>query len=89
LWLVLLFGTLCGTSAMAMPEEANSNAVTIVAVADPLAPFLLVMLLLVALGSWFHSLHAAWQARIICAVTRGPALCVSRSGMYRTQGVAR
>jgi hypothetical protein len=89
LWLALLFGTLCGTSAMAIPEEANSNAVTIVALADALAPFLLVMFLLVAPGSWFHSLYAAWQARIIRAVTRGPALCVSRSGMCCTPGVAR
>jgi hypothetical protein len=49
LWLAPLFGTLCGTSAMAIPEKANSNAVVIAAVAHALGPFLLVMSLLVAL----------------------------------------
>jgi hypothetical protein len=52
LWLAPLFGTLCGTSAMAIPEKANSNAVVIAAVAHALGPFFLVMSLLVALRAW-------------------------------------
>jgi hypothetical protein len=52
LWLAPLLGTLCGTSAMAMPEKANSNAVVIAAVAHVLGPFLLVMSLLLALRTW-------------------------------------
>jgi quinol monooxygenase YgiN len=43
LWLTPLFGTLCGTSAMAMAEDANSNAVAIVAVVDVLVPLFLVI----------------------------------------------
>jgi hypothetical protein len=52
LWLAPLFGMLRGTSAIAMPEEANSNAVVTVAATHALGPFFLVMSLLLALA-WF------------------------------------
>jgi hypothetical protein len=64
LWLAPLFGTLCGTSAMAILEKASIKAVVTVAVANAPGPFILVMSLLVALGAWTHSLHAAWSVRV-------------------------
>ena len=50
LWLAPLFGTLCGTSAMAIPEKISINAAVTVAVAHTLGLFVLVMSLLVVLG---------------------------------------
>ena len=52
LWLAQLLGTLCGTSAIAIPEKASINAVVKVAVAHAIEPILLVMSLLVALRAW-------------------------------------
>ena len=52
LWLAPLLGTLCGTSAKAIPERANINAVVNIAVAHTLAQILPVMSLLVALRAW-------------------------------------